>query len=238
MSAIRSAPQTSRPRSKEEIASLRALPYAQYLRTRWWYGRRNEALRQARYRCQSCESKRELQVHHTSYERLGDEADSDLSVLCRGCHLGEHRVEVQSHVALYARMLSAVVGEQALEDLSDIIDEAKRRLAKAEVPIKPDEFNAAVARVLPRFPFTPPKGKEELFECSEYGQPLTKAEACEALRALGIAAAMRHMPEVKPLSIRQQERRKALQLIAQAITEQVQRCEEVEAGEAVKETRY
>lgn len=71
-------------------------PYEAYLRTSWWsvvratlFGIRGRA-------CERCGWKwgqdvdRVLDVHHLSYERLGDELDADLLVLCSVCHAAEH----------------------------------------------------------------------------------------------------------------------------------------------------
>lgn len=70
----------------EEVKRLRAMPYADYLQTPHWKQIRAMALHQANYRCQLCNGKEKLQVHHRTYERLGCEWLEDLTVLCRGCH--------------------------------------------------------------------------------------------------------------------------------------------------------
>jgi len=48
------------------------------------------ALCEANWTCAACGSESELHVHHTSYERLGNEADDDLQVLCASCHHDTH----------------------------------------------------------------------------------------------------------------------------------------------------
>lgn len=62
------------------------MKYSEYLRSEHWLQTRNLALQRAGYRCQLCGSDRELQVHHNSYQNLGNEADRDLIVLCDRCH--------------------------------------------------------------------------------------------------------------------------------------------------------
>lgn len=62
------------------------LSYAEYLRSDWWKERRALAIQQAGGRCQVCNSPDSLNVHHRSYDRLGYEPLSDLTVLCRPCH--------------------------------------------------------------------------------------------------------------------------------------------------------
>ncbi len=70
---------------------LNELPYAEYLQTPHWHLKRKEALKRAYYRCQLCGAGNlELHVHHTTYERLGDEHPADLTVLCHRCHKGYH----------------------------------------------------------------------------------------------------------------------------------------------------
>ena len=79
-------------RRKARIAELRAMPYADYLQTPEWSARRQRAFKRAWFRCQLCNSsKGGLNVHHRTYERLGDERDSDLIVLCEKCHEIFHR---------------------------------------------------------------------------------------------------------------------------------------------------
>lgn len=60
--------------------------YLGYMASPAWRERRKRALERAGYRCQVCGETRGLQVHHNSYERLGNEADEDLAVLCFWCH--------------------------------------------------------------------------------------------------------------------------------------------------------
>ena len=57
-----------------------------YLRSTHWQIVRAGALDRADHRCQVCNSKRKLDVHHRTYARLGHEHPADLTVLCRTCH--------------------------------------------------------------------------------------------------------------------------------------------------------
>ena len=56
--------------------------YDQYLKSEKWERKRKQALFYARYRCQICNAKGEIHVHHRVYENLGNEPLSDLVVLC------------------------------------------------------------------------------------------------------------------------------------------------------------
>jgi RNA polymerase-binding transcription factor DksA len=74
----------------ERVKRLRAMPYARYVRTREWTRRRARKLNDAGKRCQVCNSKKILEVHHRNYERIGCERDNDLTVLCNDCHAKFH----------------------------------------------------------------------------------------------------------------------------------------------------
>lgn len=70
--------------------TLRKMPYADYLKTDHWKETRQGALKRAGYRCQLCNAKGALHVHHRTYERRGSEIASDLLVLCADCHKTFH----------------------------------------------------------------------------------------------------------------------------------------------------
>ncbi|MBA3950431.1 MAG: hypothetical protein H0X57_00945 [Rubrobacter sp.] len=73
---------------------LRVMPYKDYLQTPHWKRKREDKVRAAGHRCQLCNrGSVTLNVHHRTYERLGEELDEDLTVLCRDCHntFHEHR---------------------------------------------------------------------------------------------------------------------------------------------------
>ncbi len=83
-----------RPTVPDRPYELRAMPYEEYLRTPYWKRRREEKLQAVGHRCQLCNrGSGTLDVHHRTYERLGEERDVDLTVLCRACHdtFHEHR---------------------------------------------------------------------------------------------------------------------------------------------------
>jgi 5-methylcytosine-specific restriction endonuclease McrA len=62
------------------------MSYREYLQTDHWRETRQRALKRAGFSCQVCSAKGELHVHHRTYVRRGHELDSDLIVLCAGCH--------------------------------------------------------------------------------------------------------------------------------------------------------
>lgn len=75
---------------KEDINKLKSMPYKEYLQTEHWKQTRGKALKKANYRCELCNSKIDLNVHHKTYENRGEEKPNDLIVLCHNCHSKFH----------------------------------------------------------------------------------------------------------------------------------------------------
>src|SRR5690348_12707666 len=73
------------------ITALRALPYADYLRTAHWQRVRALALERAGHACELCSATDRLEVHHRTYARLGFEWPSDVIALCADCHEEHHK---------------------------------------------------------------------------------------------------------------------------------------------------
>lgn len=66
---------------------LRTMPYYKYLQTPEWQERRKRAMKKAGFRCQVCNAYGvRLNTHHRTYERRGNERDTDLITLCEACH--------------------------------------------------------------------------------------------------------------------------------------------------------
>lgn len=71
--------------------------YRLYMQSPAWRARRARSLKLADYRCEvvgpdgrQCPRTRSLNVHHLTYERLGQERDTDLEVLCWFHHMVAH----------------------------------------------------------------------------------------------------------------------------------------------------
>lgn len=60
--------------------------YDAYLKTREWAEKRRLVLERAGGLCEGCRQRRAVQVHHTSYEHVGDELLWELRAVCRECH--------------------------------------------------------------------------------------------------------------------------------------------------------
>jgi 5-methylcytosine-specific restriction endonuclease McrA len=90
--APESATGSNHPVNAERLAELRSMAYDDYLRTPEWKQTRAAALLRAGNACSLDVTHTDgLEVHHNTYERLGEELDTDLMVLCRHCHRLHHR---------------------------------------------------------------------------------------------------------------------------------------------------
>jgi 5-methylcytosine-specific restriction endonuclease McrA len=68
--------------------------YALFLRSIYWRDTRKKVLKRDNYTCTKCGCKKNLQVHHLSYEHHGNEHLflEDLTTLCKKCHEFEHKL--------------------------------------------------------------------------------------------------------------------------------------------------
>ena len=63
--------------------------YRKYIRSKAWKQKAEEAKERVDNRCQFCNRSRDeiqLDAHHRTYERLGNELPEDITILCRDCH--------------------------------------------------------------------------------------------------------------------------------------------------------
>lgn len=71
---------------QDEIARCKTMPYRSYLATPWWGFVHDRAVRRAHGDCEFCQQAEAREVHHTTYERVGQERPDDMVALCRRCH--------------------------------------------------------------------------------------------------------------------------------------------------------
>jgi hypothetical protein len=83
---------------KNENAQSYAPEYRAYIQSKEWFALRRLALEQAEHRCQLCDRAENLRVHHRTYERLGHERLTDLTVLCAVCHRSFHSWEKRRRI--------------------------------------------------------------------------------------------------------------------------------------------
>ena len=117
------------------LAQLGFDSYDDYLRSPHWRRKRREAGDAAKWRC-LC-GRRATQIHHRSYDHLGDEPLKDLCAVCEHCHKAIHRLRD-------AGMPLAVATDLALE--------------RAAAPINVDGLR--VVRLPPAGRPKPPRGRK------------------------------------------------------------------------------
>lgn len=78
------------------VLALGYLSYEEYLVSTHWRVFRARALQAYGDCCGTCGSAHDLQVHHLTYARLGQEMLSDVKVLCRSCHRAVHGLSQQT----------------------------------------------------------------------------------------------------------------------------------------------
>lgn len=65
--------------------------YQEYLKSDYWQTVRDHILSRDGYRCRLCNLDIDLQVHHRTYDNLGEEKFEDLITLCGFCHSTFHK---------------------------------------------------------------------------------------------------------------------------------------------------
>lgn len=112
--------------------------YDAYLNSAEWRKLRKRALRRAEQRCQLCNGEDDLHVHHRTYERVGEERITDLTVLCGWCHARFHDVErkvprAEQYSARWRRVAdSALTEAERLEFWSSLRRADLQRLSYAQ----------------------------------------------------------------------------------------------------------
>lgn len=66
--------------------------YQAHLASADWQAIKADVMHRAGYRCEACGQPYGLQVHHRTYERMGNEQADDLICLCRDCHRKIHGI--------------------------------------------------------------------------------------------------------------------------------------------------
>ena len=86
----RLADKTSYAPNWGEKYGLEFKSYEDYLQSDLWKDKRTFVLSVVGNRCQVCKTKKQISVHHVSYERIGKELIDDLQILCKPCHKMVH----------------------------------------------------------------------------------------------------------------------------------------------------
>lgn len=172
-------PPISTPRSRDF--------YLAYLNSSSWRTVRSRALKLAEYRCVRCSSKRDLQVHHLNYERLGRKWDQDLEVLCANCHEGETiKSTEKSDNGIYLKLASTALRFEPFATVSDLSAAVKDLCAKHKIRYEAHQVDRALELVTgSRLQRITPKVREDGTKPSP--QEVNRQEAHEILTRLGVA---------------------------------------------------
>lgn len=165
--------------------------YQVYLNSSEWRRTRSRALKRAGYQCFKCPSRRSLEVHHLTYERLGMERDADLEVLCVTCHRGEHLENPdRTSLGVYLKLASAAVQAEPFASIADIAEGIRIACAKLKIPARPERINSAIAVVVGNRLQTAPRVEVQAPRTEP--RAVTPAEARELLFRL--SSALGQMP--------------------------------------------
>jgi hypothetical protein len=121
-----------------------------------------------------------------------------------------------------ARML---LRTEPISDIADLSEAIKVRIAKGGWDYPPlDELTDVLTQVMrdALVPVPPAVPSASI----PARAPISREDAVAILAQLGVS--IRSMPSPRQWTVRQEECRRALQIVAQAIVEQVARCEEAE----------
>ena len=79
----------------ELFSAIKAMPYVEFVATRYWQAVAMTVKEKAGMRCQVCNSPSFLEAHHRTYENHGAEHLflEDLTCLCRVCHSKFHKAK-------------------------------------------------------------------------------------------------------------------------------------------------
>lgn len=69
---------------------LAELPYRQYLKTKYWAELRKVFRKTIGNKCEVCNTKSPLNIHHFNYANIGKETFNDIVCLCETCHRHIH----------------------------------------------------------------------------------------------------------------------------------------------------
>lgn len=80
---------------RNQYLEQQGITYLQYLETEHWKDlkKRFRASKLCKNRCAVCGSRQNINIHHKSYKRIGNERLMDLIELCRNCHTKAHDMD-------------------------------------------------------------------------------------------------------------------------------------------------
>lgn len=181
-----------------------------------------------------CPATRALQVHHKTYERLGEERDADLEVLCETCHKGHH-IQEENTLRRYVAIVSKCLAAERFTTTSDLLEAVKvacvtnkiaydgPTISRAVHVVNASRYGGVVDAPRPR-QHTP---------APPMSAPIGSADAARILASLGFNPNLRTMPQGSGLTLQDVMRQRAMDQVGQLMLDSLKRCEELE--QAVQE---
>lgn len=72
------------------------IDHQEYINSPKWKAKRQMVLERDNFRCRKCGTGKNLDVHHITYEHIGNEPLDDLVTLCRNCHENVHKYDFEN----------------------------------------------------------------------------------------------------------------------------------------------
>lgn len=219
---------TARPSATREF-------YLAYLNSADWRSKRNKAIRKARFRCQRCGEKRDLQAHHLTYDRLGHELASDIEVVCRTCHESEHieQMSESDQVGVYLKLASEALRARPYDSIGELSETVKVRCAKLKISYDDHQIEKALALLSgTRIGKGQTAKTVQPATSAPEGHDPTPSEAHEIIKRIGMGAMkdaiVKTMPEARLFTEREVGKIRAAEMVSKEILESIRRCEELE----------
>ncbi len=208
--------------------------YRDYLKSSGWRITRNDALRRAKWTCARCHGKRNLQVHHKTYERLGCEWADDLEVLCAVCHEGHHADKGKPEtLGIYLRLIHVTLAEHPdIETIADLSDTLKSRCVRERIPYNADQIDRAIQIAgmgAKRAKFAQAARMPTVESASE-AATWSDESIREFFRTHGLQQSIKTMPKLEPTTRLEVNRRRAMALVEAEMQACIDRCAALEAA--------
>lgn len=210
--------------------------YLAYLNSPDWRRTRNRKLAEAKWTCERCLSRRDLNVHHKTYVRLGMELMADLEVLCFTCHNGHHKAEAQTtELGIYLKIVSVVLKKTPYARIPDLAEDVKVMCAQKGIPNKPFLIHKAISMACATRLKDGEAPYKSVVERVHPDTPISHAQAVELLTRLRLGrdiqkCVVKPMPRVEMRTQHEIDRERALEMVAKEIQASLERCAALEAA--------
>jgi len=211
--------------------------YLAYLQSPAWKTKRNRALRLAHWACHRCGGRRDLQVHHVTYERLYAEIDGDLEVLCQSCHNSHHREEQKpTESRIYSLLVSEVLGRDPFAKIADISAEVKDLCRARQIRLDIPAIDRAISLVCSTRLKDRERGNTAYVSAVDApeDEPLTHAQTVEMLARIRAKLNLPTNPTPKPVprarlvTRGRADQLRAFAMVTREMQDAIARCEALE----------